>query len=196
MSEMTGSSITIKVPVDWEGEPIIRRHISDWTEGRGGYSMPIYGGEEYLERTVRLPEFEWFEAMNVAQWEGDEFLTLDWAGELNYGWTGDSDADNFLDWLVEHRIPFHAQTDAKYENDGYELFYDGSENGEVVERAATNGGPVIGWQEFKALADKHPASAWQLIDEVSALLRPFDLGACDISHLPADPPKEEDEDAD
>ena len=195
MSEMTGSSIRIKVPLDWEGDVQICRHMSGWHKRS---NTPVYNGEEYIVRTVRLPKFEWFEAMGVDQYEGDEFLTLDWSGELNYGWTCDSDADSLLEWLVARRIPFHAQTDAKYENDGYELFYDGSADGEVVERAATNGGPVIGWHEFEAIKAKYPTSAWGLITEVTALLRPFDLGACDISHLPADPPtdEEDDEDAD
>lgn len=191
-----GASIEIKVPLDWEGEPTIARHISGWRD-MGGWSTPIHGGDEYVTRTTRF-QAEGFDDLYLEQPEGWEALLLSWNGELNYGWDGADEGCALLDWLVAHRVPFLAQTDGKYEMDGAATFYDGNDAGQTIDRPWTNAGFVLTRQDWLTMnarcAHLDDSKVFEaLCEAVDEHLRPFDLASCDVSHLPADPPTDEEE---
>jgi hypothetical protein len=120
---------------------------------------------------------------------------------INYGWLSGNDDAEILDWLREHQIPFIASTDAKYEFDGDTEYFNGFSS---VESTSGNEGAFMTqrvWDSFVEAAPKTGAGAdvnrW-LVNAVDSWFkaRDPDIGNYDISHLPAEPPKEEDEDAD
>lgn len=185
MSEMMGADLSFKVPLSWEGE--VRVETFNW----GAH-------EQYVVRTVRMPQFEWFEAMEVTQPEGATYLECSWSGELNYGWY-DSDGECLLEWLRNHRVPYLASCDAKYEFDGSVDFYNGNPEGDVISRTSSNAGVTLDAAEWRELVDasgKDPnvdPNRW-LVGKVDEHFAAIDLDGCDISHLPEDPPEEDDED--
>lgn len=190
MSEMMGADLRFKVPLSWEGEVQLERWFT--------------GDEQHVIRTIRMPNFEWLEQIDVSQPEGATYLECSWAGELNYGWY-DSDGECLLEWLRNHRVPYLASCDAKYEFDGSVDFYNGNAEGDVISRTSSNAGVTLDEAEWKGLlADAGKtgshceqcivdANRW-LVDKVDEHFAAIDLDACDISHLPAEPPPaEEDE---
>lgn len=198
MSEMMSCDLKFKVPLSWEGPVEVRRHISGWG-GPSGH-QPVYGGVEYIQRTVRLPAFEWISdesgyGFDVDQPLGWEALEIRWQGELNYGWY-DSDGEALLGWLRTNRVPFVACCDGKYEFDGDTEVFDGTES---VSATSGNSGAFMtecDWQSLVAEAaatDSHADVNRWLVGAVDEWFkrRSGALADMDISHLPPDPPTDE-----
>lgn len=199
MSEMVGASLRVKVPLSWEGEVRICRRISGYADVP--WPQPIYGGEEYIERTDRLPRFEWFEtSWHVDQPEGWEALELTWSGELNYGWEGDSDGGTFLEWLREHGIPFVAWS-AGVTGDfpPNTEYFNGSSGIDAID---TEAGAAMTPRVWESLLDASAKTGeftdvnrW-LVAAVDGWFkaRSGDMTDWSIDHLPTDPPTDEEED--
>lgn len=193
MSEMMGADLVFKVPASWRGPDEHARHISGWNG-----SIPIYGGEEYTIPTLgfKINGFDdWDFQIDVV----DDHLQVRWSGEINYGWTGGDDEGALLDWLREHQVPFIASTDAKYEFDGDTEYFNGFAS---VGATSGNEGAFLtrnDWNHYVGVAQETtPVNAdvnrW-IVNAVDSWFkaRDPDIGNYDISHLPAEPPKEEDE---
>lgn len=108
-------------------------------------------------------------------------------GEGNYG-LSDDDVAAGLTWLTEHGVPYDAHSEPKYEMSGERDVFDGVQH---YERECNEGGSVtLGsyrWNELKAMPD--PIAA------VDAHFAMPEIEAMDISHLPAECPQLDEEEA-
>lgn len=99
-------------------------------------------------------------------------------GEGNYG-LYDADVAIWLDWMREHKVPFVASSDAKYEFEGETVVFDGTN-----EYSGTSGvdQALLSKQEYDSI--KAGRSEFATVEAFFTVLN-TSVSAFSIEHLPA-----------
>jgi len=159
MSEPIGCNISIHLPATW-GTDTEKPAIVLLFENallRGGLIEP-----EPVPGTV-----------GRVHWEID--------GEGNYG-LSDSEVEEGLDWLLEHKVPFIATDDTKYDLRGRIMHFDGVRQYD----GRYDGDVVLCWEDYEAIGRRTHTMYSTVDDYFTRLTRP--LSDITIGHLPTTPP--------
>lgn len=115
--------------------------------------------------------------------EGTDRVRWTLNGDGNYGLYA---IEQELAWLQEHGIPYYASSDPKYEWLGEVRVFDG--HNEWQRTGGPDGAVVMDYNDLKRCLDHDDPLA-----AVKAHFELPDINEVDISHLPASPPSEEED---
>ena len=184
MGEAIWCNVRFKVPSTWNG-PLARLRLEkylpekDWGKLYPTAPAFVKDAAAALLNGSDEPEDE----------EGEGWTIWSVDGEGNYG-LYDDDLKSVLSWCAEHRVPYYATSDPKYDMSGEIDFFDGTDHrqGECGE----DGSPKMSLSDWiRAKEHEDPLAC---VEAYFDLLTVPELAEIDISHLPATCPYDEEED--
>lgn len=113
-------------------------------------------------------------------------------GESNYGLAGEA-VTEFLDWCHQHRVPYRAWDDTKYEFFGTTRVYDGGDEVDAFTNDGSEGSIVMTNREWLDLLGVNDDETVVVARVAAFFRRDREVTDLPIDHLPEKPPVDEDE---